>query len=145
MAKNPVQIVLNTRDYFVVPEPGVVDQRRISSPAETLSYWPSRELVKQAASIAASFQRSGMPSGVVKVRMRREAWAKSHDQNAPYLSRPNDRALERPESERSTMCHAARHGRNSTSDLSRRRFHTLGENIARLERNTRPRQMRGAM
>jgi hypothetical protein len=82
MPNNPVQIVLNTRDFFTVP-----DHKRWG-PAK--DFFADRDkqfaehrgkLLEQVDGIKSSFQRSGMTSGILKVKMRREAWAKSHRPN----------------------------------------------------------------
>jgi hypothetical protein len=91
MPNNPVQIVLNTRDFFVVPE----GKRR--GPAKDFFEDRDKEfaahrgkLLEQVEGIKSSFQRSGVTSGILKVRMRREAWAKSHRPNRALFP-PNKR------------------------------------------------------
>src|SRR5580700_10926574 len=91
MPNNPVQIVLNTRDFFVMPE------RKRRGPAKDFfedrdkEFAAHREkLLEQVEGVKSSFQRSGVTSGVVKVRMRREAWAKSHRPNRALFP-PNKR------------------------------------------------------
>jgi hypothetical protein len=91
MPNNPVQIVLNTRDFFVVPE------GKRHGPAKDFFEDRDKEfvvhrakLLEQVEGIKTSFQRSGLSSGIVKVRMRREAWAKSHRPNRALFP-PNKR------------------------------------------------------
>src|SRR5580700_8356708 len=82
MPNNPVQIVLNTRDFFMVP-----DHKRWGPAKDFFEDRDKqfvehrRKLLEQVDGIKSSFQRSGMTSGILKVKMRREAWAKSHRPN----------------------------------------------------------------
>jgi hypothetical protein len=91
MPNNPVQIVLNTRDFFMVPD------RKPRGPAK--DFFEDRDkqfvehrqkLLEQVDGIKSSFQRSGATSGILKVKMRREAWAKSHRPNRALFP-PNKR------------------------------------------------------
>jgi len=91
MPNNPVQIVLNTRDFFMVPD------RKPRGPAK--DFFEDRDtqfvehrgkLLEQVDGIKSSFQRSGTTSGILKVKMRREAWAKSHRPNRALFP-PNKR------------------------------------------------------
>ncbi len=89
MPNNPVQVILNTRDYFVSPEPGRVGPSKDFFQDRDQDFVDHRDkLSRQVQSIASVFQQSGLDAGIVKVNLRREAWAKSH--------RPN-RALFPPE------------------------------------------------
>ncbi|MGA2571693.1 MAG: S8 family peptidase [Terracidiphilus sp.] len=89
MPNNPVQVILNTHDYFVSPEPGRVGPSKDFFQDRDQEFADHRDrLLHQVQSIATTLQQSGFDSGVVKVNLRREAWAKSH--------RPN-RALFPPE------------------------------------------------
>src|ERR1700734_1840506 len=82
MPNNPVQVILNTRDYFVSPDPGRFGPARDFFEDRDQEFSVHRDkLVRQVAAINTAFQRSGMTSGVVKVNLRREAWAKSHRPN----------------------------------------------------------------
>jgi hypothetical protein len=79
MPNNPVQVVLNTRDYFVVPDPGSYGPAKDFFKDRDQEFVEHRDkLLRQVRSIATAFQRSDMVSGVVKVSLQREAWAKSH-------------------------------------------------------------------
>jgi subtilase family protein len=91
MPNNPVQIVLNTRDYFVVPEPGRWGPAKDFFEDRDREFAEHRDrLLDQVEGIKSSFERSGVASGVLKVKMRREAWAKSHRPNR-VLFPPNKR------------------------------------------------------
>jgi hypothetical protein len=79
MPNNPVQIILNTRDYFVAPDPGRFGPAKDFFEGRDQDFAEHRgKLIRQVASVASEFQRSGITSGVLKVSLRREAWAKSH-------------------------------------------------------------------
>jgi len=79
MANNPVQIVLNTKDYFVAPGPGSFGPSKDFFQDRDHEFVEHRDkLSRQVKSIASAFMRSHMTSGVVKVSLQREAWAKSH-------------------------------------------------------------------
>jgi hypothetical protein len=91
MPNNPIQIVLNTRDFFTVPD------RKPRGPAKDFFENRDKEfvvhrdrLLGQVERIRSSFQKSGLTSGVLKVKMRREAWAKSHRPNRALFP-PNKR------------------------------------------------------
>jgi hypothetical protein len=89
MPNNPVQVILNTRDYFVSPEPGRVGPSKDFFQDHDQEFVDHRDKLSQRVqSIATAIEQSGLGSAVVKVSLRREAWAKSH--------RPN-RALFPPE------------------------------------------------
>jgi hypothetical protein len=82
MPNNPVQVILNTRDYFVSPEPGRVGPSKDFFQDRDTDFVAHRDrLFRQVQSIATVFQQSGIDAGVVKVNLRREAWAKSHRPN----------------------------------------------------------------
>jgi hypothetical protein len=79
MPNNPVQIVLNTKDFYVTPEPG-----RMGYPKD---FFENRDkefrehqarLVRQVSSITAALQQSSVDTAFVKVRLNKDAWAKSH-------------------------------------------------------------------
>ncbi len=79
MPHNPVQIVLNSKDYLTTPEP--------TKGGSSTDFFEGRDdefmqhrarLARQVASIGKTFQQSGMGEGFVKVKMRKDAWAKSH-------------------------------------------------------------------
>lgn len=79
MPNNPVQIVLNTKDYFVAPDPGGFGPSKDFFQDRDRDFVEHREkLSRQVRSITTAFTRSHMTSGVVKVSLQREAWAKSH-------------------------------------------------------------------
>jgi Subtilase family len=80
MPNNPVQVVLNTKDYFRVPDPGKPPRSKDFFANRDREFVEHRErLLRQVTAVGTVFQRSGMPStGVLKVSLRREAWAKSH-------------------------------------------------------------------
>jgi hypothetical protein len=79
MPNNPVQVILNTRDYFVAPEAGRFGPSTDFFEGRDQEFVQHREkLIKQVTSISTAFQQSGASSGVLKVSLRREAWAKSH-------------------------------------------------------------------
>jgi hypothetical protein len=79
MPNNPVQIVLNTKDYFVAPAPGGFGPSKDFFQDRDREFVEHRDkLSRQVRSIAAAFTRSQMTSGVVKVSLQHEAWAKSH-------------------------------------------------------------------
>src|SRR6266404_859196 len=80
MPNNPVQVVLNTKDYFRVPDPGKPPRPKDFFANRDREFVEHRErLLRQVTAVGTAFQRSGMPStGVLKVSLRREAWAKSH-------------------------------------------------------------------
>lgn len=89
MPNNPVQVILNTRDFFVSPDPGRVGPSKDFFQDRDHEFVAHRDqLSRQVQSIASVLHQSGFDAGVVKVNLRREAWAKSH--------RPN-RALFPPE------------------------------------------------
>jgi hypothetical protein len=91
MPNNPVQIVLNTRDFFVVPEPGRWGPAKDFFEDRDREFAEHRDtLLDQVEGIKSSFEKSGIASGVLKVKMRREAWAKSHRPNR-VLFPPNKR------------------------------------------------------
>lgn len=76
---NPVQVVLNTKNYLVAPDP------RRAGPAKDFFEGRDQEfvehrdkLLRQVTSIATAFERSNLSAGVVKVSLNREALAKSH-------------------------------------------------------------------
>jgi hypothetical protein len=76
---NPVQIVLNSRDYQSVPEKLARGSQKdffAGQDAEFVAH--KQKLKQQLASVSSSFQQSGVTSGVVRVTLRREAIAKSH-------------------------------------------------------------------
>lgn len=76
---NPVQVVLNTRDYFVAPEPGRMGPPKDFFADRDQEFIQHRErLRRQVASVSTSFRRSGLSEGVIKVTLRKEALAKSH-------------------------------------------------------------------
>jgi len=79
MPNNPVQVILNTRDYFVAPEAGRFGPSKDFFEGRDQEFVVHRDkLIRQVASISTAFQRSGATAGVLKVSLRREAWAKSH-------------------------------------------------------------------
>ena len=79
MPNNPVQIILNTRDYFVTPNPSGFGPAKDFFADRDQEFVEHREkLLKQVSSIDSAFRRSQMTAGVVKVSLQREAWAKSH-------------------------------------------------------------------
>ena len=83
MPNNPVQIVLNSRDYQSVPEKFAGGSQKdffAGQDAEFVAH--KQKLQQQLASVTDNFQQSAVTSGIVRVTLRREAIAKSH--------RPND-------------------------------------------------------
>jgi hypothetical protein len=79
MPNNPVQIVLNTKDYFVAPDAGRMAPAKDFFAGRDQDFVDHRDkLLKQVASIATVFQRSNMSSGVLKVSLQHDALAKSH-------------------------------------------------------------------
>jgi hypothetical protein len=79
MANNPVQVVLNTKDFLVVPVKHAGGGNKDFFADRDAEFSEHRaSLQKKVGSIHSSFQRSGKKSGFVKVTMRKEAWAKSH-------------------------------------------------------------------
>jgi hypothetical protein len=79
LPNNPVQVVLNTKDFFLAP-----DARRMSRGKD---FFANRDqdfvdhrdkLLRQVASIGAVLERSNISSGIVKVTLQHEALAKSH-------------------------------------------------------------------
>ncbi|HEX6803612.1 MAG TPA: S8 family serine peptidase [Terriglobales bacterium] len=79
MPNNPVQVILNTRDYFVSPDPGRLGPPKDFFADRDKEFVEHRDtLLRQVASIDTSFRQSGLSSGVLKVSLRKEAWAKSH-------------------------------------------------------------------
>jgi hypothetical protein len=80
MANNPVQVILNTRDFFVAPDPGRFGPAKDFFADQDQEFVAHRDkLLRQVASIQTVIRRSGMPpAAILKVSLRREAWAKSH-------------------------------------------------------------------
>jgi hypothetical protein len=79
MANNPVQVILNTRDFFVVPESNGFPKLKDFFEDRDQEFVQHRDrLLHQAIFIGTAFQQSGLSSGVLKVTLRKEAWAKSH-------------------------------------------------------------------
>lgn len=82
MPNNPVQVILNTRDFFVSPDPGRSGPSKDFFQDRDQEFVAHRDqLSRQVQSIASVLQQSGFDAGVVKVNLRREAWAKSHRPN----------------------------------------------------------------
>jgi hypothetical protein len=76
---NPVQVVLNTKSYFVVPDAGRFGPAKDFFVDRDQEFVEHRDkLLRQVTSIATAFERSNLSAGVVKVSLNREAWAKSH-------------------------------------------------------------------
>jgi hypothetical protein len=79
MPNNPVQVILNTRDYFAAPDAGRFGPAKDFFDGRDIEFVEHRaKLLNEVASISSTFKQSGVSSGVVKVNLRREAWAKSH-------------------------------------------------------------------
>jgi hypothetical protein len=79
MANNPVQVVLNSRDFLIVPEKLKSGGNKDFYADRDNEFIEHRNSLQQKVSaIRSSFQRSGKSAGFVKVTMRKEAWAKSH-------------------------------------------------------------------
>jgi Subtilase family len=79
LPNNPVQVILNTRDYLIAPDPGRFGPAKDFFAGRDQDFVDHRDkLLRQVASIATAFQRSNIPAGVVKVSLQREALAKSH-------------------------------------------------------------------
>lgn len=79
MPSNPVQIVLNTKDYFTVPDPSRRGPAKDFFEDRDQEFVDHRDkLIRQVTSIATAFERSNLSAGVVKVSLNRAAWAKSH-------------------------------------------------------------------
>ena len=79
MANNPVQVVLNTRDYFVVPEPGRMGHPKDFFQSRDSEFARHRSnLSRQVSAVGAALQQSGVDTAFVRVRLSKEAWAKSH-------------------------------------------------------------------
>jgi hypothetical protein len=79
MPHNPVQVVLNTKDFFVVPEPGRMGYPKDFFEGQDANFTRHRSrLSRQVSSISEVLQQSHVESAFVKVRLNKEAWAKSH-------------------------------------------------------------------
>jgi hypothetical protein len=79
MPNNPVQIVLNVKNYFLEPPPGKMGPATDFFARRDADFAKHRErLRKQAANVSTTMIRSGVKTGVVKVNLRKEAFAKSH-------------------------------------------------------------------
>jgi hypothetical protein len=79
MPNNPVQVVLNVRNYFNEPPPGHMGPAKDFFEGRDKEFAKHREkLTRQVEGVGAAMQRSGISSGIVKVSLRREAFAKSH-------------------------------------------------------------------
>jgi hypothetical protein len=79
MPNNPLQVVLNTKDYFVTPDGGRFGPAKDFFEGRDHEFVEHRDkLLRQVSSIASAFERSKVSAGVVKVSLNREAWAKSH-------------------------------------------------------------------
>lgn len=79
MPNNPVQIILNVKNYFLEPPPGKMGPATDFFAGRDAEFTKHRDkLRKQAASVSATMVRSGLKAGVVKVNLRKEAFAKSH-------------------------------------------------------------------
>jgi subtilisin family serine protease len=79
MSTNPVQVILNTRDYFTIPDSNRGGHAKDFFEGRNEEFAKHQgKLLKQVYSIQTAFQQSGLRSGVVKVTLRRDAWAKSH-------------------------------------------------------------------
>lgn len=79
MPNNPIQVVLNTRDFFETPDSirGGHSKDFFEGRNEEFAEHQGK-LLKQIEHIQAAFQQSRMPSAVLKVTLRRDALAKSH-------------------------------------------------------------------
>lgn len=79
MPNNPVQVVLDTKSYFVAPDPGRAGPSKDFFEDRDKEFVEHREkLRRQVTSISTAFERSNLSEGVVKVSLNHEAWAKSH-------------------------------------------------------------------
>src|SRR6266403_5107158 len=79
MAHHPVQIVLNTKDYFEVPDSGGGGHPKDFFGGRDKDFADHKaRLLKQVSSISAVLRQSNLTSGFVKVELRKEALAKSH-------------------------------------------------------------------
>jgi hypothetical protein len=79
MSNNPIQVVLNTRDFFVVPDPGRMGYPKDFFESRDKEFTRHRNtLSQQVASITTALQQSSVDTAFVKVRLTKEAWAKSH-------------------------------------------------------------------
>jgi hypothetical protein len=79
MPNNPVQVILNTKDYFISPDPGRYGPAKDFFENRDKEFVDHRDrLARQVSAISASIQQSGLTAGVVKVNLQREAWAKSN-------------------------------------------------------------------
>jgi hypothetical protein len=79
MPNNPVQIVLNVKNYLGTPAPGSFGSPKDFFADKDEDFIRHRDrLTKQVKAIGSAMQKSGAASGVVKVNLRREAWAKSY-------------------------------------------------------------------
>jgi hypothetical protein len=90
MPNNPVQIVLNDRDFIAIAEPGRLGPRKEFFPVDDGSFSRHKaRLVDQIEQVEASLSdAAGLAATVVRVRLQEDAFAKSH--------RP-DRALFTPD------------------------------------------------
>jgi len=79
MPNNPVQIVLNSKDYLTVPEKQAVGSHKDFFAGQDKEFVNHKlRLQRQLAAVGTNFRQSGARSGVVRVTLRKEAWAKSH-------------------------------------------------------------------
>jgi hypothetical protein len=76
---NPVQVVLNTRDFFVSPDPGRMGPPKDFFADKDIEFVQHRDrLRKQVAAVSTGFKQSSVSTGIIKVTLRKEAWAKSY-------------------------------------------------------------------
>jgi hypothetical protein len=79
MPNNPVQVVLNTAAYLVVPENTGYGSPKDFYAGRNRQFIKHRDdLSKQVSSISQSMRNSDIDAGFVKVTLSEEAWAKSH-------------------------------------------------------------------
>jgi hypothetical protein len=82
MPNNPVQIILNSKDFLTVPEiPGGGGSKDFFEGRDQEFVAHKTRLQKQLASIDTAFQKSAVKTGFVKVTLRKGAWAKTHRPN----------------------------------------------------------------
>jgi len=92
MPNNPVQVILNTRDYFVAPEAGRFGPSKDFFEGRDQEFVVHRDkLIRQVASISTAFQRSGATAGVLKVSLRRGLGRRVTDLNERSFRQKSDR------------------------------------------------------
>lgn len=79
MRNNAVQVVLNTKDFLVLPETHAGGGNKDFFAGRDEEFVRHRTLLQeQVGLIRSTFKRSGKTAGFLKVTLRKDAWAKSH-------------------------------------------------------------------